>query len=231
MRCRACFTTTFPTYAVGLNFTLPIRNRAAQADSARALLSERSRAGFVPAIAEYRGGERPQCADCAAAGSRAGGCGDQGRRACEADAGRRAEEISAWAHPPVTTSSCVRATSPPRKETNCARALIWWKRSSITIQALGRTLIPLIASRSLMLRTEIFSTRRIFPARLRMCRLFAPANPATRGIRAILISPCALVMLRGGAQLRPLRSRPASRPFRSVGMPLIRRTHPGDFDH
>lgn len=31
----------FPTYAVGLNFTLPIRNRAAQADSARALLDER----------------------------------------------------------------------------------------------------------------------------------------------------------------------------------------------
>ena len=31
----------FPTYAVGLNFTLPIRNRSAQADSARALLDER----------------------------------------------------------------------------------------------------------------------------------------------------------------------------------------------
>ena len=31
----------FPTYAAGLNFTLPIRNRSAQADSARALLDER----------------------------------------------------------------------------------------------------------------------------------------------------------------------------------------------
>jgi outer membrane protein len=31
----------FPTYAVGLNFSLPIRNRSAQADSARALLNER----------------------------------------------------------------------------------------------------------------------------------------------------------------------------------------------
>ncbi len=31
----------FPTYAVGLNFSLPIRNRSAQADSARALLDER----------------------------------------------------------------------------------------------------------------------------------------------------------------------------------------------
>lgn len=33
----------FPTYAVGLNFTLPIRNRSAQADSARALLDERQK--------------------------------------------------------------------------------------------------------------------------------------------------------------------------------------------
>jgi outer membrane protein TolC len=31
----------FPTYAVGMNITLPIRNRAAQADAARALLNER----------------------------------------------------------------------------------------------------------------------------------------------------------------------------------------------
>jgi outer membrane protein len=31
----------FPTYAAGLNLTLPIRNRSAQADSARALLDER----------------------------------------------------------------------------------------------------------------------------------------------------------------------------------------------
>jgi outer membrane protein TolC len=31
----------FPTYAAGLNFTLPLRNRSAQADSARALLDER----------------------------------------------------------------------------------------------------------------------------------------------------------------------------------------------
>ena len=31
----------FPTYAAGFNFTLPIRNRAAQADSARALLDQR----------------------------------------------------------------------------------------------------------------------------------------------------------------------------------------------
>jgi outer membrane protein len=31
----------FPTYAVGLNLTLPIRNRSAQADNARALLDER----------------------------------------------------------------------------------------------------------------------------------------------------------------------------------------------
>ncbi|HYL68535.1 MAG TPA: TolC family protein [Candidatus Limnocylindria bacterium] len=31
----------FPTYAVGINFTLPIRNRSAQADSGRALLTER----------------------------------------------------------------------------------------------------------------------------------------------------------------------------------------------
>jgi outer membrane protein len=31
----------FPTYAFGINFTLPIRNRSAQADSARALLDER----------------------------------------------------------------------------------------------------------------------------------------------------------------------------------------------
>jgi outer membrane protein len=31
----------FPTYAAGLNFTLPIRNRSAQADNARALLDER----------------------------------------------------------------------------------------------------------------------------------------------------------------------------------------------
>lgn len=36
------FRNKFPTYAVGLNFTLPIRNRAAQADSARALLLDRS---------------------------------------------------------------------------------------------------------------------------------------------------------------------------------------------
>ena len=36
------FHNNFPTYAVGLNLTLPIRNRAAQADSARALLLERS---------------------------------------------------------------------------------------------------------------------------------------------------------------------------------------------
>jgi outer membrane protein TolC len=32
---------TFPTYAFGLNITLPIRNRSAQADNARALLDER----------------------------------------------------------------------------------------------------------------------------------------------------------------------------------------------
>lgn len=31
----------FPTYVAGINFTLPIRNRSAQADSARALLDER----------------------------------------------------------------------------------------------------------------------------------------------------------------------------------------------
>lgn len=31
----------FPTYAFGINFTLPIRNRSAQADNARALLDER----------------------------------------------------------------------------------------------------------------------------------------------------------------------------------------------
>jgi outer membrane protein TolC len=31
----------FPTYAAGLNLTLPIRNRSAQADSARALLDQR----------------------------------------------------------------------------------------------------------------------------------------------------------------------------------------------
>jgi len=36
------FQNKFPTYAVGLNFTLPIRNRAAQADSARAILLDRS---------------------------------------------------------------------------------------------------------------------------------------------------------------------------------------------
>jgi outer membrane protein len=36
------FHNAFPTYAVGLNLTLPIRNRAAQADSARALLLERA---------------------------------------------------------------------------------------------------------------------------------------------------------------------------------------------
>ena len=36
------FQNKFPTYAVGLNLTLPIRNRAAQADSARALLLDRA---------------------------------------------------------------------------------------------------------------------------------------------------------------------------------------------
>lgn len=36
------FHNAFPTYAVGLNFTVPIRNRAAQADNARAILSERA---------------------------------------------------------------------------------------------------------------------------------------------------------------------------------------------
>jgi outer membrane protein len=36
------FQNKFPTYAVGLNLTLPIRNRAAQADSARAILLDRS---------------------------------------------------------------------------------------------------------------------------------------------------------------------------------------------
>ncbi|HUJ82678.1 MAG TPA: TolC family protein [Candidatus Acidoferrales bacterium] len=36
------FHNNFPTYAVGLNLTLPIRNRAAQADSARAMLLERA---------------------------------------------------------------------------------------------------------------------------------------------------------------------------------------------
>jgi outer membrane protein len=36
------FQNKFPTYAVGLNFTLPIRNRAAQSDSARAILLDRS---------------------------------------------------------------------------------------------------------------------------------------------------------------------------------------------
>ncbi len=35
------FENNFPTYLFGLNFTLPIRNRSAQADSARALLDER----------------------------------------------------------------------------------------------------------------------------------------------------------------------------------------------
>jgi outer membrane protein len=38
----------FPTYAAGLNFTLPIRNRSAQADSARALLDERQQ------VVQYR---------------------------------------------------------------------------------------------------------------------------------------------------------------------------------
>src|SRR5580704_7281775 len=36
------FQNKFPTYAIGLNLTLPIRNRAAQADSARAILLDRS---------------------------------------------------------------------------------------------------------------------------------------------------------------------------------------------
>jgi outer membrane protein len=36
------FQNKFPTYAVGLNLTLPIRNRAAQADSARAILLDRA---------------------------------------------------------------------------------------------------------------------------------------------------------------------------------------------
>lgn len=35
------YNSRFPTYAFGLNITLPIRNRAAQADAARALLNER----------------------------------------------------------------------------------------------------------------------------------------------------------------------------------------------
>jgi outer membrane protein len=37
----AMINNNFPTYAFGLNITLPIRNRSAQADSARALLDER----------------------------------------------------------------------------------------------------------------------------------------------------------------------------------------------
>jgi outer membrane protein len=36
------FHNVYPTYAAGVNFTLPIRNRAAQADSARAILYQRS---------------------------------------------------------------------------------------------------------------------------------------------------------------------------------------------
>jgi outer membrane protein TolC len=35
------FSNTYPTYAVGVNFSIPIRNRSAQADNARALLNER----------------------------------------------------------------------------------------------------------------------------------------------------------------------------------------------
>ena len=35
------FSTQFPTYAAGLNFTMALRNRSAQADSARAMLNER----------------------------------------------------------------------------------------------------------------------------------------------------------------------------------------------
>ena len=38
---RSMINNNFPTYAAGLNLTLPIRNRSAQADSARALLDER----------------------------------------------------------------------------------------------------------------------------------------------------------------------------------------------
>jgi outer membrane protein len=37
----AMINSNFPTYAFGINFTLPIRNRSAQADNARALLDER----------------------------------------------------------------------------------------------------------------------------------------------------------------------------------------------
>ncbi|MGB8542043.1 MAG: TolC family protein [Candidatus Acidiferrales bacterium] len=35
------FSNNYPTYAVGVNFSIPIRNRSAQADNARALLNER----------------------------------------------------------------------------------------------------------------------------------------------------------------------------------------------
>jgi outer membrane protein len=36
------FENKFPTYSAGVNFSLPIRNRSAQADNARALLTERA---------------------------------------------------------------------------------------------------------------------------------------------------------------------------------------------
>jgi outer membrane protein TolC len=115
----------YSTFEGGINFTLPLRNRAAQADNAQALLIER----------EQKTQYRQQQNAIFVSVRNASPCGKTARPSLPPKKQknlpcrhfRMSRKNTGLAHPPATTWCCVRATSRRQRARSCATALIYWK--------------------------------------------------------------------------------------------------------
>ena len=133
------FRGNYSTFEGGINFTLPIRNRAAQADNAQALLNE------TATETQYRQEQNPFSSACAMPSSRCKKIALRSRRRKRREnwpskRWKTSRRNTGWARPPATTWCCDPATSPPPKARNCATGLTLLEDELKFNQAMGRTL-------------------------------------------------------------------------------------------